>query len=77
MAYETVLFEAQEHIAILTLNRPERLNAITGAGRGFCSGGASRPVRKTGPRIRELVSARRVQPERDTTRTCDTVMQRP
>jgi 2-(1,2-epoxy-1,2-dihydrophenyl)acetyl-CoA isomerase len=29
MAYETVLFEKQEHIALLTLNRPERLNAIT------------------------------------------------
>ena len=28
MAYETVLFEKREHVAILTLNRPERLNAI-------------------------------------------------
>ena len=28
MAYEAVLFDKQEHVAILTLNRPERLNAI-------------------------------------------------
>ncbi|HEX4182076.1 MAG TPA: enoyl-CoA hydratase/isomerase family protein [Caulobacteraceae bacterium] len=28
MAFETVLFDKHEHVAILTLNRPERLNAI-------------------------------------------------
>ena len=28
MAYETILYEKREHVAILTLNRPERLNAI-------------------------------------------------
>jgi len=28
MAYEAVLYEKREHVAILTLNRPDRLNAI-------------------------------------------------
>ncbi len=63
--YQTIILEKKEHIAVMTLNRPERLNAInpqmrkellsvfddvdkddemrvlvlTGAGRGFCSGG--------------------------------------
>ena len=31
MAYEAVLFEKREHVAILTLNKPERLNAIGAA----------------------------------------------
>jgi 2-(1,2-epoxy-1,2-dihydrophenyl)acetyl-CoA isomerase len=65
MTYESLLFDVQDRVATLTLNRPERLNAlggtlredlydavlecgadagvraivITGAGRGFCSGG--------------------------------------
>src|SRR5687768_7278374 len=65
MTYQCLLYEVRERVATLTLNRPERLNAlggslredlydavtksaadpdvgavvITGAGRGFCSGG--------------------------------------
>jgi enoyl-CoA hydratase/carnithine racemase len=65
MTYECLLYEVKDRVATLTLNRPERLNAlsdtlrgnlydavtacaadpnvgvvvITGAGRGFCSGG--------------------------------------
>lgn len=29
MAYENLLYEAQDHIAVVTLNRPERLNALS------------------------------------------------
>lgn len=65
MTYESLLYDVKDRIATMTLNRPERLNAlggslredlldaiqkagaddevrvivITGAGRGFCSGG--------------------------------------
>lgn len=65
MSYQTIILEKKENVAIVTLNRPERLNALnpqltqellsalddvdedsemrvlvlTGAGRGFCSGG--------------------------------------
>lgn len=78
--YEAIRIEKEDGIAVLTLNRPERLNAVnsamhselttvfndvqadadvrvavlTGAGRGFCSGGdfgsdrALRPPPKTG-----------------------------
>ena len=31
MALETILFDKREHVAIITLNRPERLNAISAA----------------------------------------------
>ncbi|HXQ12304.1 MAG TPA: enoyl-CoA hydratase-related protein [Caulobacteraceae bacterium] len=31
MGYEAILYDKHEHVAVLTLNRPERLNAISGA----------------------------------------------
>jgi len=31
VAYEAILFEKREHVAIVTLNKPERLNAISAA----------------------------------------------
>jgi 2-(1,2-epoxy-1,2-dihydrophenyl)acetyl-CoA isomerase len=31
MAYEAILYDVHEHVAVITLNRPERLNAISGA----------------------------------------------
>ena len=65
MEFEDLLYEVKDRIAVITMNRPERLNALTpamraglmhalttadqdngvrvivltGAGRGFCSGG--------------------------------------
>jgi enoyl-CoA hydratase/carnithine racemase len=88
--YETILIEKADGVAVLTLNRPERLNAVnsamhselmtvwpdaqadpevraivlTGAGRGFCSGGdfgsdrALRPPPKTG--LTMMQEARRI-----------------
>ena len=29
MSFETIIYEADQHVATITLNRPERLNAIT------------------------------------------------
>lgn len=72
--YQTILITKENGIAVLTLNRPERLNAVdavmhseltticadidsdpevrvavlTGAGRGFCSGGDFGPGRNAG-----------------------------
>ena len=88
--YDTITIEKNEGIAVLTLNRPERLNAVnadmhselttlfadvdadpdirvavlTGAGRGFCSGGDFSPDRVAGaPRksgLTTMQEARRI-----------------
>lgn len=80
MTYKCLLYDVQERVATLTLNRPERLNAlgdtlredlydavnkaaedpdvgvlvVTGAGRGFCSGG---DVKSMSERERAAASA--------------------
>jgi len=93
MTYKCLLYEVKDRIATLTLNRPERLNAlgdtlredlydavlkaaaddevrvlvITGAGRGFCSGG---DVKSMNERDRAGASASlndKISPLRDPT----------
>jgi len=91
MTYECLLYEVKDRIATLTLNRPERLNAlgdtlredlyhalmksaadpdvgvlvITGAGRGFCSGGDVKSMneRQQGTQVQAL--SERIAPLRD------------
>lgn len=93
MAYKCLLYDTQDGITTLTLNRPERLNALgdtlredlhdaivrassdpdvrvivlTGAGRGFCSGGDVKAMHeaKEGQRARPLLD--KVAPLRDQT----------
>ena len=93
MTYECLLYEVKDGIATLTLNRPERLNAlggtlrqdlhdaviragadpevrvmvVTGAGKGFCSGGDVKAMgeAKAGQRERSLLE--KIAPGRDRT----------
>ena len=93
MAYKCLLYDRQDGIATLTMNRPERLNALgdtlredlhdaivrassdpevraiilTGAGRGFCSGGDVKAMHeaKEGNRERPLLD--KIAPLRDKT----------
>ncbi|HEV8225937.1 MAG TPA: enoyl-CoA hydratase-related protein [Methylomirabilota bacterium] len=93
MTYECLLYEVKDGIATLTLNRPERLNAlggtlrqdlhdavtragadpevrvmvVTGAGKGFCSGGDVKVMgeAKAGQRERPLIE--KIAPGRDRT----------
>jgi enoyl-CoA hydratase/carnithine racemase len=93
MTYECLLYEVKDGIATLTLNRPERLNAlggtlredlhdavtrasadpevrvmvVTGAGKGFCSGGDVKAMNEAneGQRTRPLMD--KIAPSRDRT----------
>ena len=91
MTYQCLLFEVRDRIATLTLNRPERLNAlggtlredlydavtrcaadpnvgvlvITGAGRGFCSGGDVKSMSERDQAGQALSANEQVAPLRD------------
>ena len=91
MTYKCLLYESKDGIATLTLNRPERLNAlgdtlredlhdalrrssedpdiraivITGAGRGFCSGGDVKAMHEAREAGRERALLDRIAPSRD------------
>jgi len=91
MPYQYLLYDTRDAIVTLTLNRPDRLNAlgdtmreelydaivrtsenpevrvivITGAGRGFCSGGDMKAAHEIQEGARERALLDRVAPMRD------------
>jgi 2-(1,2-epoxy-1,2-dihydrophenyl)acetyl-CoA isomerase len=91
MTYQCLLYEVQDRIATLTLNRPERLNAlsdalredlfdavtksasdpnvgvlvVTGAGRGFCSGGDVKSMSERDQVGHPPTTSERLAPMRD------------
>ena len=91
MTYQCLLYEVRDRIATLTLNRPERLNAlggtlrddlydavtrsaadpdvgvlvITGAGRGFCSGGDVKSMSERNQSGQSLFTDEQLAPMRD------------
>ena len=91
MTYKCLLYDVRERIATLTLNRPERLNAlgdtlredlydavmrsgadpnvgvlvITGAGRGFCSGGDVKSMNEREQSGQSSTTGERLAPVRD------------
>ena len=93
MTYKCLLYSVQDQIATLTLNRPERLNAlgdslredlhdavvksaadpnvrvlvITGAGRGFCSGGDVKAMSERDQAGRGSSLKDKIEPSRDAT----------
>src|SRR5262245_9467094 len=93
MTYKCLLYEVKDGVATLTLNRPERLNAlgdtlrddlldaivrssadpevrvmvVTGAGKGFCSGGDVKAMNEARESGRERSLVDRIAPSRDRT----------
>lgn len=93
MTYKCLLLDIKDRIATLTLNRPERLNAlgdtlredlhdavvrcsaddqvralvITGAGRGFCSGGDVKSMNERDRAGRSSSLTEKIAPSRDQT----------
>lgn len=91
MTYQCLLYDVRDRIATLTLNRPERLNAlggtlrddlydavtryaadpdvgvlvITGAGRGFCSGGDVKSMSERNQSGQTLFADEQLAPVRD------------
>ena len=91
MTYECLLYEIKDRVATLTLNRPDRLNAlggtlredlfdavtkaaadpdvgvivITGAGRGFCSGGDVKSMSERDQAGQASTTNERLAPMRD------------
>jgi enoyl-CoA hydratase/carnithine racemase len=93
MSYKCLIYDEQDGIATITMNRPERLNALgdtlredlhhavvrasedpsirviilTGAGRGFCSGGDVKVMNENKNSGRESPLMDKVAPSRDRT----------
>ena len=93
MSYKCLLYDVKDGVAVLTLNRPERLNALgdtlredlqdavtraaedaevrvlilTGAGRGFCSGGDVKTMNERRESRGERPLMEKVAPGRDQT----------
>ena len=53
MSYESLLYETKDHVATLTLNRPERLNALGGTLREDLPAGLTRAI--DDPDVRAIV----------------------
>ncbi|PON14758.1 enoyl-CoA hydratase/isomerase family protein [Candidatus Entotheonella serta] len=93
MEYKCLIYEVEENIATLTMNRPERLNVLgdtlrqdlhdaitkassdsdvraiilTGAGRGFCSGGDVKAMNEAKQRNQSAPIMDKIAPSRDLT----------
>ena len=89
MTYEHILYELEDDVATVTLNRPDRLNAlglnmreeildavlraekearalvITGAGRGFCSGGDVKEMAERREKEGDILQGEQDMPTRD------------